>query len=144
MNDACERYIEDPEANASHLDTCDECRALFGELESPVPHRPIAVDALPLAPWEGASHRAWPLVAVGALLLIGVATAAFIVSGISPRVLIAQLPSLDILATLVNGSGGFAQHAPTAWQIGIGIAFVVVNMILVLLLRRSPRGVDAA
>ena len=49
----CERYIEEPEANASHLATCDECRALFGA-NANVPAPKIDVNALPLAPWEGA------------------------------------------------------------------------------------------
>lgn len=145
MNDGCQRYIEDPEANASHLETCEACRELFGELDMPVAeHRPISVDGLPLAPWEGASHRSWPLVVAGAVLLIGIAAALFAMAGISPRVLFTTLPSMDVLASVIRGGGAFVRNAPTGWQVGIGIGFLVVNTLLYMLLRRSPRGVDAA
>jgi len=131
MNEGCERYIEDPEANAAHLETCEACRELFGELDAPVAaHRPISVDALPLAAWEGASHRSWPLVVAGAVLLIGIAAALFAIAGISPRVLIMQLPSRDVMASVLNGGGAFVQNAPRGWQIGIGIGFLVVNSLL--------------
>ena len=32
MNEACQRYLEDPEANAEHLRDCAECRAVFDAL----------------------------------------------------------------------------------------------------------------
>jgi len=35
------------------------------------------------------------------------------------------------------------RNAPTTWQITIGVLFVIVNTVLVLLLRRAPRGIDA-
>jgi hypothetical protein len=145
MNEGCQRYIEDPEANASHLETCEACRALFGELGAPPPAlRPISVDTMPLAAWEGASHRAWPLVVAGLVLLAGIAGVLFAIAGISPRVLFAQLPSLDVMASVVRGGGAFVQNAPMGWQVGIGIGFLVINTILYVLLRRAPRGVDAA
>jgi hypothetical protein len=145
MNDGCQRYIEDPEANAAHLETCEACRELFSELDAPVSgHLPISVDALPLASWEGASERAWPLVVIGAMLLTGIAGALFMMAGISPRVLFAQVPSLDVLASVIRGGGAFVQNAPMGWQVAIGVGFLVINMILWALLRRAPRGIDAA
>jgi RNA polymerase sigma factor (sigma-70 family) len=63
----CEEYLQDPEANAAHVESCAECRAFEDDLALPieVQHRPMSVDALPLASWEGASHRTWPLVGAG-------------------------------------------------------------------------------
>jgi hypothetical protein len=78
------------------------------------------------------------------LLLTGIATALFAASGLSPRLLIAQLPSLDVMASVVRGGRAFVQNAPARWQIGIGLGFVIVNTVLFFLLRRAPRGVDAA
>ena len=51
-NDECQRYLEDPEANAAHLQTCAECRAVSAALaeKSDVEPASIDVNALPLAP----------------------------------------------------------------------------------------------
>src|SRR5215470_6396266 len=83
MKDACQRYLEDPEANAGHLAECRECRALFDTLGISVDERPVSVGTLPLAPWEGATYRAWPLVA-GGVALIAIAVMLCIVLGVSP------------------------------------------------------------
>ena len=69
----CEDYFDDPEKNAAHLETCTLCRALdenVGTLD--IEPRPLSVgiDALPLATWEGAAHRTWPLVAAGAVSVL--------------------------------------------------------------------------
>jgi hypothetical protein len=53
-----------------------------------------------------------------------------------------NLPPADLLASMLHLAGGAVQHAPAAWQIGIAIAFVIVNAILFVLLRRSPKGID--
>ena len=147
MNESCERYLADPEANASHLDQCADCRALFGILDAPVEAKPIAVDALPLAPWEGAAHRAWPLVAGGAAVVLGIAALLFVIAGISPLrgfggAVVAAVPPLDVVSTLARGAGTAAQQVPASWQIAIIIAFLVINTIFVVLLRRAPKGVD--
>ena len=79
--DSCQRYLEDPEGNASHLDTCTECRAFFAELEAPLTGQPpLQIRDLPLAPWEGASHRPWPVIASGALAVLAMAAALFALS----------------------------------------------------------------
>src|ERR1043166_4387386 len=122
----CERYIEDPEANASHLETCDECRALFGAAAN-VPAPKIDVEALPLAPWEGAQHRSWPLVAGAALAIFAIAAALFAASGASPAdTLSANLPTLSRLQSLVL----IMRQAPV---MVVGVLFIVVNTVLIAL-----------
>ncbi|HEX6178922.1 MAG TPA: hypothetical protein VF057_11230 [Thermoanaerobaculia bacterium] len=139
----CQRYLEDPEANAAHVATCAECRAIEQQLSAKVRNAQVHVDALPLAPWEEASHRSWPLVTGGLLTLIAIATALFAMIGVSPLVMLRDaLPSFDILASVARFAGGAIQNAPTSWQIGIAISFIAVNAILIALLRRSPKGID--
>src|SRR5258708_38026090 len=84
--DACQRYLEDPEANAGHPETGAECRAVNAALaaKADVDVAPISLDALPLAPWEGSSHRAWPLVLGAAAAVIIIACALCVFDGISP------------------------------------------------------------
>jgi hypothetical protein len=129
----CERYIEDPEANASHLETCEECRALFGA-SAAVRAPKIDVNALPVAPWEGAQHRAWPLVTGAALAIFAIAAALFAASGASPAdTLAANVPTLGRLEALVV----LMRQAPI---MVVGVLFVVVNTLLIALLRRAPKG----
>jgi hypothetical protein len=144
--EACEWYLADPEANSAHLETCEECRLLFGS-GGAIEVEPIAIDSLPIAAWEGAGDRSWPLVAVAALLVAGGACAFFLAAGISPLRGIAtavgtMLPSIEILQSLTFRVGSALQHVPAAWQIAVGIAFLVVNGILLALLRRAPKGID--
>ena len=145
----CDEYLEDPEAHAAHLESCDACRALVEDLddEIEVQHRPINVEALPLAPWEGASHRTWPLVAAGVVAILVLAVVFFLSAGISPLRGIAgavssTVPSLDLMVNLSELAGGALHNAPAMWHIAIAISFVVINTVLFLLLRRSPKGID--
>ena len=145
---SCERYLEDPEGNASHLDTCADCRAFFAELEASLP-RPdaqptVRIDELPLAPWEGAAHRPWPLVVSGALAVLAMAAALFIASGASPVLALRRIvPSMDMITTVVRLASDAVQHAPTGLQIGLAVSFLVVNTVFFYLLRRAPKGIDA-
>lgn len=131
----CERYIEDPEANASHLETCEECRALFGagaDVRTPK----IDVNALPLASWEGAQHRSWPLVTVASVAIFAIAAMLFAASGASPAdTLAANVPTLSRLQSLVL----LMRQAPI---MVVAVLFVVVNTLLIALLRRAPKGID--
>lgn len=145
--ESCERYLADPEANAAHLAECEECAALFGTALQPLEPKPIAVDALPLAPWEGASHRAWPLVLGGVLALFAIAAGLFAAAGVAPVSGVATaigsgVPPLDIIKALLQHAGAAAQNAPGGWQIAVAVLFVVVNTVLFLLLRREPKGAD--
>jgi predicted anti-sigma-YlaC factor YlaD len=143
MKDACQRYLEEPEAHARHLAECEDCRALFDTLGISVDNRPVAVESLPLAPWEGATHRSWPLVAGGALLVLAVAVGVCLWAGVPPlRIVQSSLGMLQAVRSSIMSASEFLREKPV-WQVGFGFAFVAVNTVLVLLLRRAPRGIDA-
>ena len=144
MKDACQRYLEDPEANVGHLAECEECRALFDTLGLSVDERPLSVGALPLAPWEGASYRAWPLVMGGVVVLLAVAIALCYWLGINPlNIVESSLISMVDVYGVLAGAAAELRESSVLWQIGFGALFLVVNGALVLLLRRAPRGIDA-
>ncbi len=141
---ACDHYLENPEANADHLRECESCRALFGALETPAADvRPLPVRELPMAPWEGAAHRAWPLVAGGALAVLALALALFVTAGVSSArgIVDAITSSLPPLGAVMTIFGSIAKTSGSG-QFAIVIAFIAVNALLVLLLARSPRGID--
>jgi hypothetical protein len=141
--ESCLRYLEDPEANAGHLADCAECRALFGEHDD-VPTKPLALDALPLAPWEGASHRAWPLVISGIVVALISAAVLCVVAGMTPlQVVERAFKSIQSMRAFVFTSADALREASRGAQIAFAAAFIVVNGVLVALLRRSPRGIDA-
>ena len=135
----CDDYLQDPEANAAHLESCAECRAIEDDLALPVEiaHRPLRVDALPLASWEGASHRTWPLVGAGVVSALTLAIVLSAYAGISPMTVVtSQMPSFDALLTFLQLTGR-AIGAPL-----VAVLFVAINTILYFLLRRAPKGVD--
>ena len=144
--ESCKQYLEDPEANASHLAECAECRAIAESLQASGlgPRASVDVKALPLAAWEGASHRAWPLVAAGAIAVAVIAGLLFAASGTSPlEILRGNVPSRDVITSILHlADGGAIQNAPLKVQILIGISFVLINAIFIALLRRAPRGID--
>lgn len=145
-DDACKRYLEDPEANAAHLQTCAECRAMSAALaaKTDVELPEIAVDKLPLAPWEGASHRPWPLVLGATAIVVAIALALAGAAGMSPRHLAeSSLASMDAIRGLLRNAAESVRAASLGWQVVFGVAFVVFNGLLVILLRRAPRGIDA-
>lgn len=135
----CEEYLQDPDANAAHLESCENCRALEEELglHFEVQPRPLRVDALPLASWEGASHRTWPLVGAGVVAALTLAIVLSAYAGISPMTVVSSsMPSLDALLTFLQLTGR-AIGGPL-----VAVLFVAINTILFLLLRRAPKGVD--
>jgi ABC-type Na+ efflux pump permease subunit len=105
------------------------------------------MSALPLASWEGAAHRSWPFVIGGALAVLCVAAAMFTIAGVAPlngivHALASTVPSFTTLQLLLRYVGDGVQHAPAPLQIGVAISFFLVNTLLVVLLRRAPRGID--
>ncbi|HEY6141107.1 MAG TPA: hypothetical protein VI670_25400 [Thermoanaerobaculia bacterium] len=146
MNDACQRYLENPEANPEHAKECAECRALFDALAISMEDRRsrLSLDELPLAPWEGAKHRPWGLVAAAAIFVVALTVVFFAVAGASPlSVLSSEMSRLEMMREIFRLASAAVRTAPLTWQVTIGVLFVVVNTILVLLLRRAPRGIDA-
>ena len=140
--DSCLRYLEDPEANAGHLDECAECRAVFGETD--VPATPLTIKELPLATWEGATHRSWPLVLAGFVVALAAAAVLCFIAGMTPlRVVESSFKSVQSMRAFVTTSAEALRAASMGAQIAFFGAFIVVNGVLVALLRRSPRGIDA-
>jgi hypothetical protein len=143
MKDACQRYLEEPESHPGHLAECEACRALFDTLGLQVEVQPPPAGALPLAPWEGASHRPWPLVAGGALLVLVVAVAVCFWAGVPPlRVVQSSFSAMTAARTSITSAAEALRQASTVWQIAFGLLFIAVNTALVVLLRRAPRGIN--
>ncbi len=144
--DACQHFLEDPEANAAHLQTCAECRAVYAGLAGKTDLPPVAIglDSLPLAPWEGSSHRPWPVVLGGIAVVVVIALALCDAAGMSPlHVAESSLASMDVLRGLLNRASSSLRSASVMTQVAFGAAFLVINALLIVLLRRSPRGMDA-
>lgn len=139
MNEACQRYAEDPESNSAHLQQCAHCRAIYGVLDASIESTPLQVMELPLAPWEGAAYRSWPLVIGGTLAVLAIAFALCAAAGISVPMAIRAGTQFDWRAALSAADRALRPLGP----IGLGVLFIVVNTALVLLLRRAPRGIDA-
>ena len=144
----CEDYFEDPVKNAAHLETCALCRALDEDLDVvEVEHRPINIEALPLATWEGASHRTWPLVAAGLVSVLVLAVALFLAAGTPPlrgiaRAVASSVTSFEAATKFFQLFGSGVHRAPTLVHVTIAVLFVFINTLLFFLLRRAPRGID--
>jgi hypothetical protein len=99
---------------------------------------------LPLAPWEGSSHRAWPLVLGTAAVVAIVALALLDAAGMSPlHVVEGSLTSMEAIRTQLNRAASSLRSASLGAQVAFGAAFLLVNGLLIALLRRAPRGIDA-
>jgi hypothetical protein len=144
----CEDYFEDPVKNAAHLESCALCRALEADVEDTVmEHRPLNVDTLPLATWEGATHRTWPLVAVGVVSMLVLAVALFLAAGTPPlrgiaHAVTSSFTSFEAASRLIQLVGSGLHSAPALVHVTIAVLFVFINTLLFLLLRRAPRGID--
>ncbi len=144
----CEDNFEDPQKHAAHLETCELCRALEEDVDAiAVVPRPLDIDALPLATWEGASHRTWPLVAAGLLSVLVLTVALFLAAGTPPLRGIAHavtsgVTSFEAATRFVQLLGSGLHSAPTRVHVTIAVLFVFINTLLFLLLRRAPRGID--
>ncbi len=136
----CEEYLNDPEANAAHLESCEVCRVFESDDLAdaiPVQPRPMNLEALPMAAWEGASHRTWPLVAAGLVAMLTLLIVLSAAAGVSPVAAVSStLPSVQALLTFLQLTGR-AIGVPL-----VAVLFVVINTLLFVLLRRAPKGVD--
>lgn len=145
VNVDCQRYLEDPEANAAHLRTCAKCNAEAMALAEKADVEATAIDlnALPLAPWEGSSHRAWPLVLGTSAVVVIVALALLDAAGMSPlHVVEGSLTSMEAMRTQLNRATSWLSVS-LGREIVFGAFFLLVNCLLIVLLRRAPRGIDA-
>lgn len=146
----CEDYLENPEKHAAHLETCTVCRALdenVGTLDIQPRALPLRLDALPMASWEGASHRTWPLVAVGAVSVLVLAMALFLAAGTPPlrgiaRAVTSSVTSFEAATKFFQLFGSGLHSAPALVHVTIAVLFVFINTLLFVLLRRAPRGID--
>jgi hypothetical protein len=136
-------FLQDPEAHAAHLATCSECRALVQALDAPVSGQSIRMEKLPLAAWEGATYRSWPFVAAASAVVAVMAIVLCHMADVSPLHLMALDASINTWRAVFSSLTGVLQRAPIGVQILFGIAFVFVNTILFVLLRRPTRGIDA-
>lgn len=144
----CEDYFEDPVKNAAHLESCALCRALDSDEDVvEIEHRPLNVDALPLATWEGASHRTWPLVAAGLVSILVLAVALFLAAGTPPlrgiaHAVTSSFTSFEAASRFIQLLGSGLHSAPMLVHVTIAVLFVFINTLLFFLLRRAPRGID--
>lgn len=158
MREHCQRYLDDPEANPGHLDGCSSCREMTGRIDAVgdilVAARVdsavsgVDTDALPLAPWEGANHRSWILVATTAMAILLLALVLFTVAGVAPadgfrQAVVGQFSPGTVLR-LVFGFGETVLTAPVAFHVAVAGAFILINLLFLWLLRRSPKGIDAS
>lgn len=156
----CDAFLEDPEARAGHAETCESCGALKKDIDrieavlgnrgtDSMPASGLAVETLPLAPWEGANDRAWALVILsGAVLLFG-AAAFFMLSGITPLRGFAEAASQVVFPRVNVVSLGTAWartlgRAPAGIHLILGLCFIAVNVLFVFLLRRQPKGIHVS
>ena len=143
MNETCQRYAEDPEANAVHLRDCLACRQMYALLDGAVDSQPVRVEALPMAAWEGAGYRSWALVIGGSLALLVIAFTLCTAAGISLlRAVMSGMSTAQWRSFVFNAAEALRVASPVL-QVLYGVGFVIVNTALVLLLRRAPRGIDA-
>jgi hypothetical protein len=157
----CQQYLDDPADHEAHLQACADCQAVVRRLDqvdrailtaapSVESGRSLPVGGgLPLAPWEGARHRSWPLLAGGALAIVALAAALFSLAGIAPATgfrgtFLMTLPPLRNAFDLIRRFATSLQYAPMTFHLAVGISFVAVNAVLLLLLRRAPKGIDVS
>ena len=158
-NPECERWEDEPESFPLHPASCATCAAREAELarielaiEQTAPEpagslSAILTERLPVAPWEGAHARSWVMVFVSSALFAVAAGAAFAMLGLSPlegfgEALrgVAQQGKAIFVAT--ESMGAFVRSAPRGFHIMVAVGVVLVNVLLVVMLRRGPRGYD--
>ncbi len=149
MTRTCEQYLENPELSRGHLAECESCRRLEAWLNvSPdggSQHGSI-LNRLPVASWEGAAHRSWPLAIITILLVLIASAGFFLIAGVSPaQGFAASLRELVPRVDMVIVATSFAEllkRAPASFHIIVVTAFIAVNLLFALLLRRPAKGYD--
>ncbi len=153
----CDDYLADREANPTHVESCDACQEAVRKLEAlergiakaRLEGDGAAVDpeALPVAAWEGASTRSWLAVMAVALVVAGLGLGGFVLLGINPIEgfvgALSGAMSAGHLLAVAKSAPNFLASAPMHVHAMIFAAFVLVNVIFVILLRKRLRGYDA-
>jgi hypothetical protein len=149
----CEEYLQEPEISQEHLRSCVSCRTLVEGLSRDLEESSRGAAAsvnladLPLAPWEGAQHRSWTSALAVGLTLAVLAMAGFFFAGVPPLrgfwegMVGGMFPTLDPLK-LLSAISGFVRSAPASFHIFIAFAFIAINVVFYMMLRRAPRGYD--
>lgn len=153
----CEEFLADHESNPAHIESCDSCSEELRRLEAldrglerariDASASRLSPDALPVASWEGASTRSWIAVIAVAAIVVGLGLFGFILIGIDPvegfSAALSGAASTRYLLTVARSAPNFLATAPMHVHAMIFVAFIVVNVIFVALLRRRLRGYDA-
>lgn len=153
----CDAFLADRESNPTHVESCDSCRDEVRRLEAldrgiddakfEGAKLKISADDLPVAAWEGASTRSWVAVIAVTVIVLALGLGGFMMLGIGPvEGFVAALSgtaSTRYLLTVAKSAPAFLATAPMHIHILIFVAFIVVNVIFVALLRRRLRGYDA-
>lgn len=156
MSEKCLETYDDPEQMSLHLQTCEVCASnevAFAALEDSLKQQVTPdlvggglMERLPVAPWEGAGYRSWIVVAAVAtiisiaLLILSTLSEVSIVTAASAGM--DAIPGLDVLGSLATALGELTGMAGVEFHSGVVLGFVLFNTLLLLLLRRKPRGYD--
>jgi hypothetical protein len=158
-NPECERWQNEPESLPLHPASCAACAAREEELAkmdrvieqtAPEPAGSLAAiltERLPVAPWEGARARSWTMVFVSIALFAVAAAVAFAMLGVSPlagfvEAMRGVTQQGKAIFAATESMGAFVRNAPAVFHIMIGVGVILVNVLLVAMLRRGPRGYD--
>lgn len=155
----CRRWLDDSDAMDAHARECPSCAARLRELdaldadlagmriEPSGAIGPVVTNRLPVASWEGAAHRPWWLVIVVTAAVATLAALGFLVVGLSPvgsfvDLSRALLGRLDAALSVARSMSLLLRSAPAGMHVLLALAFFAINVLLVAMLRRGPRGYD--
>lgn len=154
----CSYTPDGPESYDLHLSSCRECseqERLLRDAEQSLREEAGPVSSalgrdlasrLPVAPWEGAVHKNWVAALImGAVLLLALATLGVLggTGAFEPlaNAIRQTTRSISELPDIASSLGSLMQSAPAGFRALVITAFVIINAIFALLLRRRPRGV---
>lgn len=155
MTDACQHPRDDYERLVAEAERCENCAEYLREIDGldavvpPVEAEGLRIDParLPIAPWEGAGHRSWPLLLASLILAAIVAALLFSAAGIGIGEGVrgtVQAMARGNMLRLAAAFGESVRQAPMQFHVLIFAAFFGINFILFRLLKRPPRGADAS